>query len=300
MDFKGFLKLCSNGTPHEVQTALENDADIDLSETDDNGMTPLMLAAANNPDSEVAAVLLENGAEINATNVGMTALNWAALNNPNADVVNLLLKNGAETEEKSGFYFHGLPEELKELNALFNDTEIIDFLSNQDYMTALMWAVCFNRNARIVELLIENGADTKATTSEGKTFLQLAAMLNPSVEVAVVLMENGASVNDTDDDNMTALMAAAIFNPNPDVVKLLLLNGADINATDEDGMTALMLAVNKSHSAAITCLLENGADTHIKDRCGKRAIDHARENEDLKNTEIFKELLKASRIAIRR
>ena len=49
--------------------------------------------------SEIAKLLLENGAEIEAKDSNCTALMWAAVNG-NPDIVNLLLENGAHIERK--------------------------------------------------------------------------------------------------------------------------------------------------------------------------------------------------------
>jgi ankyrin repeat protein len=54
-------------------------------------------------------------------------------------------------------------------------------------------------------------------------------------------------------------------------------------------------AADNSTPEAITVLLGFGADPKAKDTSGKMALDYARENEKLKDTDVFRELEKVSR-----
>ena len=67
----------------------------------DDGMTPLH-AACVNPDHEVLAYLISQGAEINAkTDAGSTPLMVAVMLNPNVEVLACLISKGAEINAKS-------------------------------------------------------------------------------------------------------------------------------------------------------------------------------------------------------
>jgi ankyrin repeat protein len=81
------------------------------------------------------------------------------------------------------------------------------------------------------------------------------------------------------------------------VINILVEAGADINATNIDGRTPLIFASYLSYNpeAIITTLLQLGADPKIKDNTGKTAIDYARNNEKLKNTEVLQKLEEVSK-----
>ena len=71
-------------------------------------------------------------------------------------------------------------------------------------------------------------------------------------------------------------------------VSLLLEKGAEVNARGPAGFTPLMVAAGKSSTPEIVqLLLEKGADALAKDKKGKKAIDHAQENEKLKGTPAY-------------
>jgi len=66
---------------------------------------------------------------------------------------------------------------------------------------------------------------------------------------------------------------------------------ADVNARNQDGSTALMLAArNSSNPEVITALIKGGADAKLKDISGRMAIDIAKGNKNLENTNAFWEL----------
>lgn len=70
----------------------------------------------------------------------------------------------------------------------------------------LNWIDFISGDLDIVEVLIENGADTKCRNERGNTPLHYAS----SAKVAKILLENGADFNATNIFGNTALHEAAI------------------------------------------------------------------------------------------
>lgn len=115
------------------------------------------------------------------------------------------------------------------------------------------------------------------------------AGLDPLVHVAVVhpqalalLLERGAKADEPNSFGKTPLMAAAQANQ-IDSVRLLLDHSATVNATTwqqegrplaHDGRSALMYAAANASLPVIKLLLERGADPHLADSKGRRAIDY--------------------------
>jgi uncharacterized protein len=91
--------IVMRGTPQEVQAVIDKGEDVNAREPSYGG-TALMWAALHNRDTEVLAVLLNAGADVNAQNkVGATALMLAS-HNQNPDVITTLLEAGADPNLK--------------------------------------------------------------------------------------------------------------------------------------------------------------------------------------------------------
>eukprot|EP00122_Pirum_gemmata_P001887 Pgem_evm1s1705 len=86
---------------------------------------------------------------------------------------------------------------------------------------------------------IDNGVDLTAVLEEGQTPLHLAIVHN-SLAVASLFMDNGVHVDTkTSDDFVTTALLPAVIHGLTAAVSLLLQRGADVNAADKYGWTAL-------------------------------------------------------------
>lgn len=121
-----------------IDALLENDNDLalqlihygsDVNEVDDDGQTPLMIAA-NSGNIQVVKKLLEHHAnvDIQDTTYEYTALMYAVQNNE-TEVIKLLIEAGADLD-----------------------------IHTKDYISALSIAMDQNNNEEIGKLLVENGA----------------------------------------------------------------------------------------------------------------------------------------------
>ena len=134
-----FDKLVSSGSSEAVLAAIKQGANVNAK--DNQGMTPLLWAAGNNPDPDVIVALLNAGADSTARmGNGMTLLIAAAAGNKNPETITTLLKAGLD------------------INA-----------QTYDGMTALMWAAWNNPNPGMITTLLRSGADPKARSKDGKT-----------------------------------------------------------------------------------------------------------------------------------
>ena len=130
----------ATATPKAVTDCLH--AGADLKARDENGMTPLHIAAWLNENPSVITTLLEAGADLKARNEdGMTPLHAAAWFNENSAVITTLLDAGADPNARAklvGTPLHG--------------------------------AARFNKNPAVITALLDAGADAKAKDGEsGKT-----------------------------------------------------------------------------------------------------------------------------------
>ena len=105
-------------------------------------------------------------------------------------------------------------------------------------------------------------------------------------------MDAGAAIEARNNVGATPLTLAAAKSTRPEIVSLLLAKGAEINAKSNGGLTPLMHAARESSSPEIvSLLLDAGADALAKSKEGKKAIDYAQINRNLKGTAAYKDLL---------
>ena len=87
-------------------------------------------------------------------------------------------------------------------------------------------------------------------------------------------------------------MLAAAYNPNPEAITILVKSGADVNNKWlSNGYTALIdAAAHTENPEVIATLLNLGADPKIENNEKLKAIDFAKNNKTLKNTDVLRKL----------
>lgn len=122
----------------------------------------------------------------------------------------------------------------------------------------------------VVQKLVKNGTPVNITGDEHRTPLILAAY-NGHTTVVEFLLGAGAEINAQDGGGYTALMYACKRSFD-ETAQFLLKNGADVNLrSKKKGVTALMIAAALGNVKMVSELLDQGANTDIKDRFGATA-----------------------------
>ena len=235
------------------------------------GQTPLHYMAENNA-CQIAALLIENGANVNAKDGFDNApLHYAGYNDASA-IAFLLIQNGADVNAKNNSNTTPLHEAARSnapgVAVLLIDSGADVNAKDNDNQTPLHEAAESGYDAiEVASLLIANGANVNAKYLGGVTPLHGAAVYG-APETAALLINSGASVNAKDNDDRTPLHGAA--SGNATMVSLLINNGANVNAKDLDDTTPLHEAARSGATEAASILIANGADVDAKENAFDR------------------------------
>jgi ankyrin repeat protein len=252
----------------QVRKLLADDPALAIKPRDHD--TPLHAAAGAGIKVEIAQLLLNAGADVNArADDDRTPLHFAARHN-NKAVAEILIARGADLKA----------------------------MTKVDGFTPLHYAALGDAGPTVALLLVkgadpDGGWDGKAIQPRN-TPLQLAAR-NGYVEVARLLLAKGASVNAQQFGTGGTALSSAVVNRDMAMVKLLLARGADPNAdfafdralqsgrrdlvdlflatkVDAGKVEHLIAAASSGKKEFVELVLDKGADVNAVDRFGNTAV----------------------------
>ncbi|XP_055970032.1 ankyrin repeat and SOCS box protein 3 isoform X1 [Sorex fumeus] len=116
---------------------------------------------------------------------------------------------------------------------------------------------------KIVQMLLEAGADPNVTTSEETTPLFLAVE-SGQIDVLKLLLRGGAKVNGSHSMCGWNALHQATFQENTDMVKLLLKKGANMECQDDFGITPLFVAAQYGKLESLCLLISSGANVNCQ------------------------------------
>jgi ankyrin repeat protein len=148
---------------------------------------------------------------------------------------------------------------MKVVQLLLENGADVNAQADENYESALSLAV-YRGNEAIVQLLLKNGADVNAQVGTSNTSILTKAIMEDNEVIIRLLLKNGADINAQIGGDFGSAFAIAANKGNQGIVQLLLENGADINAQAGSFGSALVIAAKNGHEAIVRLLLENGAD----------------------------------------
>lgn len=206
----------------------------EVNSVNEEGDTPLLLAAKRCRASTVELLAKQNGTDVNRKDKsGYTSL-YHAVCNGRTTIAKLLLDKGAKVK------------------------------SNDAGGNPLLHIATKIGHAPIVTLLLGKGAEVNGKNRFGYTALHWAAEKGFE-SIVKILLEEKAEVDSQDQYGDTALHLAAEKSYKP-IVERLLGAGAEVNRKNKIGITPLHEAAYGGHEAVVECLLEKGAEVNSQDQ----------------------------------
>lgn len=163
---------------------------------------------------------------------------------------------------------------------------------DKDGWSALMYAVRYQNDSRVVRQLVSAGAHTRVRNKYNSTPLLLAAYYSPNPDILSLLLENRSSSEDEVFNAFILSLTSPAGTAQAKLAKIrqFLAKGIPVNRLWQ-GMTPLMYACRYATSTQpIAELLKNGADVSPQDRDGRKAFDYAMENPELARDGTFWQL----------
>jgi len=253
--FTAFLFAVRTGRIEPVRILLEaganvNDGAIVLPQG--GPMSALMLAVSN-ANYELAAFLLEKGADPNAAGPGWTTLHTLALGRSQPYKTRGSISWTAGPEIKGNMSGLELAKKLMahgaNANARSTRTPTVQY-SFASYGASFIGATPFLMAAKVndfqlMRVLVAGGADPNVVTDGGQTAMMIAAGIGnkngtdsgydeEALEAVKVCVELGSDVNVTDSRGWTALHAAVVRGSSP-LVQYLIDKGAKLDAKTHPG-----------------------------------------------------------------
>ncbi len=205
---------------------------------------------------DLIKLLVESGAELNDASYSEPELNyparWAVKKN-DAALVKLMLEKGASPNQGALLKDAVLKGNLKIVQILINAGANLNAQDNSG-KTPLMWAIEKNKED-IAHQLIQSGANVHQQALSGYTALDFAVSANLPNTLKEIIDRNGVDTIDHLGESWgwTPLMKAVSDN-HYEIAQLLVNAGADLKRTSFNGATALDIAIKRKNQRMIDLL----------------------------------------------
>ncbi len=245
------------GDAEQITFLLKSFPDL-IEATDEKGLTPLHVAAANKQIT-AAQTLVGFRAKVNArTETGQTPLHLAARAS-DSRMVDLLLTNRADANARDSFDVTPLlaatqPGDKEEFQVADLDKQVRFNAAQRRAAAAQM----HQQQLAIAQRLVARGADVNARTRAGVNALVQAVRLRND-SLVEFLLRAGANPNAVDATGGVAPLHIASGRNLTNIVTLLLNAKAAVNAADSRGETPLGYALHDGHRGVAALLKQHGA-----------------------------------------
>ncbi len=241
----------------------------------ENRETALHIAGRNGY-AGIAAILLQEGTELDGANVMERTALFVAVAQAHPAVALVLLEAGARRVvrdlSENGLYHAALHSPDPEGMVRFLlDQRVDPDLPNAGGNRALHLALLQEHHSELVSLLLSGGADPNARNQRGRSALHLAVEMENQAVVQLLIRADG-SIFGPDDQGVTpAAMAVESGEP----VLQWLIDAAGPTRRDGDGNNLLHIAASADRAASVGFLLDRDVPLQERNRWGDTPLHRA-------------------------
>lgn len=251
------IRAIQRGNEGRVKRLL--DADPELLESGDYvGDRPLIVATRLG-HLEMVRVLVDRGANSNATGFGAkTALHWAA-DLGHDEIVELLVNKGADANARDSkgntpFIWASKNGHMGVVRTLLAHMGVEGLQEREAGGDAALHCAAHWGHEEVVRLLLTTGAQADERGAHGRTALMCASKKGQLGVVKILYQHVGTQgLEEKDEDGQSALHYAAVGG-SEEVVSYLLSQGAQASSRDKAGRTVLMMACGRGHVGVVKIL----------------------------------------------
>lgn len=195
---KDFLVAASSGDSESISNFMITGMEIDSA--DGSGNTALIKASSSGHLKTVEQVLGLGADPRHTNNVGRDAL-ISASSKGFEDVARMLIDRGADSSIKDSEGWGALS--IAAYNGHSSVVSLLAGLSSSDELDDALLVASFTGDSKVIDTLLNQGANINARSPENKTPLMIAAE-GGKIEVARVFLQNQANPYAVDGENLTA------------------------------------------------------------------------------------------------
>ena len=296
-----FMKSARQGNAHRVNIFLKAGGDVNAKGDDDNGNTALMWAAMEN-QKEIAAMLIEAGADVNAKNELQGNALRSAVKNQHKEIVEMLIKASAIIDDHTILSYCKRGDDCnKEILEILTSTKneryhkkIVamiktkaDLNTKDEAGATMIMRATLHGQKENVRLLLNAKADVHEKNNGGGTVLMVAAM-SGNLEIAAMLVNAGVDVNAKDDRGGTAISKTVDYD-SQEILQLLIDAKANVNVEDGRGRgdSVLFAAVHQGRKEIVEMLINANVDIHAKNGKGETILMKAYDSGHMEIVELL-------------
>lgn len=251
-----FLEVIQTGRKTTAEAMILDGFDVNRIE---GTHAPALIHAIKHERSEIAAMLLQYGANVNIRDQkGETPLHIAVKMHMN-ELIHLLMRYGADSSQRD---IQGI--DPLELARRQNNKTALQILTDTEPMpieSMTLFQAAFSGN---LQVLVAMGTSLNKLFEKNKRLQSLlhAAVYGNNIKLLCYLLNKGLDIDAVDRNGDTPLLIAAGMNDRLSTLHFLLRRHATIDHKNNTGNSPLTLSLAKGYADYVNVLLDNGANIH--------------------------------------